>query len=353
MIAREQALRLFLYSSIVILAQSRSYFLRTSGSFLRKRLNAFESTGELLTSSVARTCRSKCSSDQGSEECEFEVENNTDEPLLLCWISSEGKLLGFRKINDRSIKDNSVSNKHIEYTFTDHSFICMKHCEKPPGRLCDVPEDIFVFHYTPKTGDLRHRITVEPRNKRSVLLRFSKGYDISVSTVSLDNEVIDSSNKAYESVFIAGFEVKCEPGVFTDVPDLAETIILDITTLAKLLPTVACSKLQASTPIWLNKSLVYGPKHAPINELNVMFHPLDGAPWLKKHGLSVAKAGGVEICNAADYLRARDFWGPGGVLVHEFSHAYHNKFCSDGYECPDIIEVDSTIPSLPARDMLT
>ena len=32
-------------------------------------------------------------------------------------------------------------------------------------------------------------------------------------------------------------------------------------------------------------------------------------------------------------------WGDGGILVHELSHAYHNKFCPNGFNCREILGV--------------
>lgn len=53
--------------------------------------------------------------------------------------------------------------------------------------------------------------------------------------------------------------------------------------------------------------------------------------------MSIEKCGCIEIYDASDYLKDIDLWGSGGVLVHELSHAYHNKYCKDGY---DNYEVD-------------
>lgn len=37
-------------------------------------------------------------------------------------------------------------------------------------------------------------------------------------------------------------------------------------------------------------------------------------------------------------------WGYGGILVHELSHAYHNKFCPNGFNCKEILEVCTSPP---------
>jgi len=55
--------------------------------------------------------------------------------------------------------------------------------------------------------------------------------------------------------------------------------------------------------------------------------------------MNVSKVGSIEIYSAEAYLECRDLWGVGGVIIHEFSHAFHNKHCPDGYECAEIREV--------------
>ena len=56
-------------------------------------------------------------------------------------------------------------------------------------------------------------------------------------------------------------------------------------------------------------------------------------------GMNPCKEGAIELYNAAAYLECRSLWGVGGVIIHEFAHAFHNKHCPDGYECSDIREV--------------
>jgi hypothetical protein len=51
------------------------------------------------------------------------------------------------------------------------------------------------------------------------------------------------------------------------------------------------------------------------------------------------KAGGVEIYCAKNYLETRRHWGVGGVILHEYSHAYHYKHCENGFDNDDIQQV--------------
>ena len=50
------------------------------------------------------------------------------------------------------------------------------------------------------------------------------------------------------------------------------------------------------------------------------------------------KSGCIEIYSAAHYFNDIDLWGTGGIILHELSHAYHNKYCISGYENEDIEE---------------
>lgn len=69
------------------------------------------------------------------------------------------------------------------------------------------------------------------------------------------------------------------------------------------------------------------------------YHPKGGAQWLESNGLSVLKAGCVEMSRVDDYLDSRGLWGDGGLLLHELSHAYHDQLCEGGYDCAEIIQV--------------
>ena len=57
-------------------------------------------------------------------------------------------------------------------------------------------------------------------------------------------------------------------------------------------------------------------------------------------GMRADKAGGIEMYSAKHYLDYRGQWGVGGVMLHEFCHAYHYKHCKDGFDNEDIKEVE-------------
>jgi hypothetical protein len=108
-----------------------------------------------------------------------------------------------------------------------------------------------------------------------------------------------------------------------------------------LLPDKACALLQKSTPIWINDTLTYGPVRKPVNGRGMCYHAREGGDWLARNGFSVQKAGSIEMYSAADFGRDHEVWGIGGSLVHEFSHAYHDKFCRDGYSNSSVKEAYS------------
>ncbi len=82
----------------------------------------------------------------------------------------------------------------------------------------------------------------------------------------------------------------------------------------------------------------YGPKSNPKCFKGCAFHPKNGENWLKRNCLNVDKKGCIEIFDAKDYLDSRKLWGIGGLILHELSHAYHDKHCENGYENEIILE---------------
>jgi hypothetical protein len=283
---------------------------------------------------------------EGSIACELEIVNDLDECVLLCWVTDKGDLKHYRPLNDKSIRDSSVSIVHVEYTSVGDHFVCIRNIQNLPTSMRTIPASAFVFSYTPRKAGLRHTITLSKGSKRrkvsSLRGREQLGsYDVALSTAPVESagEVIDSSAKVYESRVLCGFTVRYEPGVFEEVDGFESAIAADIAQLTCLLPEGACRKLQEDTPIYINKSLTYGTTKAPVVARGCCYHPRGGADWLSNNGLNVCKEGCVEIFSASSYLQSRDHWGTGGVLVHEFSHVYHDKHCADGYDCVAIRDV--------------
>jgi hypothetical protein len=55
--------------------------------------------------------------------------------------------------------------------------------------------------------------------------------------------------------------------------------------------------------------------------------------------MNPAKCGGVEWYDAQHYLSDCDLWGPGGLMLHELSHAWHCLHIENGYDNEEIIAV--------------
>jgi hypothetical protein len=188
--------------------------------------------------------------------------------------------------------------------------------------------------------------TTTTMHKFPRLLSNNEGeYTITVSLSRLDSTPLDTSNKQYDDVILGGWPCRVEPGCFPPdmtIPGGGRNLLrmrfeLDLMAASMLLPPDARSKLKKCTLIWINKSQSYGPKVAPVRARDACFHP--GAGWLKKVGMSTDKCGGIEFFDARHYLSDCDLWGPGGLMLHELSHAWHCKFIKDGYDNQDIINV--------------
>ena len=314
-------------------------------------------TWKLKTS--AKSDPAATSSAMKNTACELEIINELDEELLLCWVDSDGCLHHYRQINDNSIKDSSVCNSHVEYTYTRDHFVCIRSTyadvSKLPSQLKDIEPGNFVFSYTPLVAKLRHTLKITKPVKLFLhALRGSSRPAFSVERIygpiASEDEIIDTSTKQYNVREICGFRVFYEGDLFHAVDGFETVFNEDMTQLVRLIPKNACERLQSTTSIYINQSLSYGTVNKPVKGSGCCFHPLGDAEWLRRNGLNVCKEGCVEIFDAVGYLKSRNHWGAGGVLVHEFSHVYHNKFCDGSYDCEDIrqVHVGDSLPAAAA-----
>ena len=331
-----------LFASVCLLSVSGRTFPGSLPSLLPQffRWGRDEGTGGDLIIASEKVERwkkivSTCEGEDGGDDanCEVAVVNNTNRALVLCWVDHGGQLRHYTQVNDRSIRDGSVSHVHVEQTTAHHAFVCVDLTSagtggssgRIPKTLAEVTVDQLVFVYTPVRPMLRHQVTVTQQRG---------SYHVDVRCTKLKRAtVIDTSTKEYATTSIHGFNVRYEPGVFDSVRGLRETLETDLRQLQRLLPPAACRQLQQSTPLWLNQAITYGTTDAPVEGTSCCFHPQGGEEWLRRNGMRVDKVGGIEIYSAKYYLKCRGEWGDGGLLLHEYSHAYHNKCCPDGYDC--------------------
>lgn len=262
--------------------------------------------------------------DEEETACEVEVINNSGESLVFCWVGQEGKLHHFYSIHAAgAIMDGSVSNTHVEHTHTGHSFICLRRqhaSQAATSTMRDVDADDVVFVYRPALAGHRHMLDVGP-SATAVRLTGEK----------LDTEVIDTSQKEYSRRVVAGWTLYFEEAALSD--DGARRMLEgDMEECQRLLPTSIARYLQATTRIFVNKSLSYGPKHRPVVGRGACFHPVGGRGWLRQNGMSIEKEGCIELYTVEDYVASHAHWGKGGGLLHELCHAYHCKVLPDGFD---------------------
>ena len=145
---------------------------------------------------------------------------------------------------------------------------------------------------------------------------------------------LDTTSKYYETAVLGECQwpVRLEPQWNgDDDPELPSVLARDLDHMASCLPHHALTLLrdEQPTPLWINRTFQYGPQRRPQQLRHLCYHP--GVDWLVRHRMHPDKAGSVECYRAADYRQTRTNWGTGGLLLHEFSHAFHHKGCADGY----------------------
>jgi hypothetical protein len=92
---------------------------------------------------------------------------------------------------------------------------------------------------------------------------------------------------------------------------------------SRVVPDAPLEKLRQVT-IWVRRDDPTTPCMA--------YHP--EADWLREHGTDPAMAKGVEVANAANFV-SWTYEQPWMVL-HELSHAYHDRFLDKGFDNPDV-----------------
>ena len=344
-----------------------------------------------------------------NQDIELEVINELDETIICCYVDPDGKLHHYYPISDGSIKDGSVSSRHIEFTCAKDSFVFIKqpkvnlkpyanlsselqylspqpingnsHIKKKvptplynrlpkspftriprnpqtpktlekkkndlyfdskskleekseslieddclPKYLSEVSDDMFLCVYKPYLCGHQHTLTLTKDNEMNVkaIVYYNK---------MEKEEIIDNTDKVYEFRKISGFQIFAEPGVFEEFKDLHNVLEQELKMVRALLPTAIEKKLRDDTPLWINKSMTFGSSKNPTLGRGSTYHPKNGQKWLKANGMTEKKAGSIEMYTVKEHFKSRNLWGIGGILLHEFCHAYHDKICPDGFDC--------------------
>jgi hypothetical protein len=123
-----------------------------------------------------------------------------------------------------------------------------------------------------------------------------------------------------------GFEVHVEAEMFGD-PALCVAVLgalrSDLETIEGAVPASAFALLRERVPIWIEARGARVP--GGMSGRGMVFHP--SGIWLKANGLDPARAGGIEIVRAEDYL---DWRGHQPMMVlHELAHALHHLVGAD------------------------
>ena len=285
------------------------------------------------------------------------------------WVDEQGALRPFRKLKPiakSSIDGMTVTaDDRIERSFLGHAFIFVTKCEDDDEHdqesesntweVKSLEEATVIGGYRPHVlstnaeidaGDYPcHMLDIEHVEKPK-FLRLSACFPTRKQASSTEFplvvregnclEPLDTTSKEYVEEKICRWPVCIEKDCFEGDKQARETFQKDLDYALSCIPGHVCKALKESkTCIYVNKSFQHGPKVRPEKAKGLCFHP--NKEWLLTHGYSGDKAGCVELYDVTDYIKDRELWGRGGILIHELSHAYHNKCLADGYDNAEIV----------------
>ncbi|KAL7546385.1 hypothetical protein ACHAWF_009733, partial [Thalassiosira exigua] len=121
-------------------------------------------------------------------------------------------------------------------------------------------------------------------------------------------------SKHYDSVVLGGWPCRVKPGLVDDGLISPQWYESDLAAASESLPPHARERLKRSTRVWIGNE---PPPESASGHILGRFYTVG------------KKAGGVEIYN---YVAFRNGWGPGGLILHEFSHAWHYHHVKDGLD---------------------
>jgi hypothetical protein len=351
---RRSSSRINYFTSSIAMAPSSSFWGGRTSWWSRWWQSLSQNTlGTLWQSNVENE---KFRSEGGGKSLRLCFRNYTPIPLILCWMSSDGKPHHFYTlfpICDGTNTNMVTSKDRLETTCVGHAFVLAANVPKHDIERRVLDPSCIIGGYRPSTssGDNDvHIVSIfqSTRGKREAvscchswkLLGHKEEYsnddfDLTVTQGLLDPTPIDTSSKVYQHVIIGGWPCRVEPNWHGDNMRLKKTLERDLKYATRHLPSHAREYLQTNTPIYINHSLKYGSKACPVNGKGLCFHP--GKSWLCDNGMSSEKCECIELYNACDYMEDSSQWGPGGVFLHELSHAFHWKMTKGGYQNKDIL----------------
>ena len=312
----------------------------------------------------------------GKEGVRIAFRNVCRVPLLICWISDDLKLHHFYKLNPSiaGIENPMVcADDHIENSFSGDAFCFVyvpdekdtKEIQKskslkdtscivggfignPPSPShsseplylvtisneldADKEEQVALTCCNPlflRIGGKRKQTSASKNDNET-----TKKFLVRQQMAKVDPTPYDTSTKFYERKLLGGWPVYFEPNWHGGDLKIERRLASDLKNAAKILPPHAVAYLRENCPIWINSGIKYGPRACPIKGVGCCYHP--EKEWLIENGLCPDKAKCVEINDGPGYTKDVDLWGPGGLMVHELSHAYHHRMLPDGYSNKEI-----------------
>jgi hypothetical protein len=297
--------------------------------------------------------------------------NQSNLPLIVCWVGEDGSCHHYYSLQPSKL---TLANEnapvtvldHVENTNVGHSF-CIAYAGEDDEKVRN-NEKLEAVHviggYRPtrhgKEDDEEyvHLVTIsqQPAKKEVFCCDFRGANRLRHEYKAVGNNLDDDSlcwvvqahescvditqintcDKVYEKTTLGGWPVCVEPDWNEGDEELKKLLARDLEYATKCLPKHAREYLIQNTPLFINKSLKYGPEACPINAQGLCFH--GEKQWLEEHFMSTEKHQGVELYCAKGYYDDCKMWGCGGVFVHEFSHAYHYKCVDKGFDNPEILE---------------
>ena len=315
--------------------------------------------------------------------------NYTDKNLLLCWMDSDGAPHHFYKLPPCPVDMIAPVSEddHLEQSTCGHAFAIYEYdtslekndnAQMPPSVLLDSNTRLLGGYRPLVSGHVEdddeegednskrfpcHLIMIEPAKeavtcrpckslrgssstsastaKTTTLETHDSTMDVSIANklVYLDPTPIDTTtHKSYRQYHIADWPVFMTSSDYNGLTKAQKRALeTDLRVLQECLPPHAVKALKCNTPLYINKYLRYGPALCPQRASGMCFHP--HVDWLVENGLHRQKVECVELYSLSEYMEERDgMWQPGGLLIHEFSHAYHFKMLSKGYANPIVKE---------------
>ena len=296
--------------------------------------------------------------------------NKSTIPLILSWVSEKNQCHHFYSLKPAEIIEGPVTAlDHIENTNVGHSFCIAcaggKEEEEEIRKKGDLDPMFVVGGYRPEKptnkkkdgNDVVQLVTISqrpvkrfrccvpasPKLRGSQQQQEDKGnafddlcWVVEVEESEIDSTQINTCDKVYEKAVLGGWPCFLEPDWHCGDKSLEKRLAEDLEIAAKCLPEHCREYLRKTTPVWVNKTFNWGPEIKPIVGKGCCFHPK--IDWLDENFMHEEKCECVEIYDSKGYVEDCKLWGRAGILVHEFSHAYHHKCTEQGYDNPEILK---------------